>query len=132
MIATGDARNILFRDCEVFGLDRATSWNTANGKVKTERIVIVTPAEQSQSTYWEECYIPVNFCVPDLKNGKANQIRIDELERVAKKEFKNWRYGVFDGTPYKYRYESIYQEVDTDLGCHYVYVRILFKVLNTI
>lgn len=132
MIATGDARNILYSDCEVFGIDRCNSWNTTKGKIKKERIVVVKPTEQAQSTYWEECYVPISLCVPDLPNGTANQARVDELERIAKERFKHWSYGVYDGTPYRYRYESIYQEEDKELACHYVYVRILFKVINTI
>lgn len=31
---------------------------------------------------------------------------------------------------YRYRYENIGCEEDKDLGCHYVYVRVLFRVLN--
>jgi len=41
-----------------------------------------------------------------------------------------WTYGTRDGSAYRYRYENIGCEEDKDLGCHYVYVRVLFRVLN--
>ena len=130
MITTGDARNILVRDCSDFGIKGIfTSWAAPEGRIKSERIVVVTPSEQSPGTYWENCYVSVNLCVPDVK-GDANLQRLDDLERAAKAKFKEWTYGTRDGSAYRYRYENIGCEADKDLGCHYVYVRVLFRVLN--
>ena len=56
--------------------------------------------------------------------------RLDELERAAKARFKEWTYGTYDGSAYRYRYENIGREEDVNLGCHYIYIRVLFRVLN--
>ena len=106
MITTGDARNILFSACKGVGIkDMHTSWAIPEGKVNRERIVVITPPEQTSDTYWE-------------------------LERAAKARFKEWTYGTYDGSAYRYRYENIGREEDVNLGCHYIYIRVLFRVLN--
>lgn len=129
MITTNEVQNILIHDCADFGIQTFPTWNVPEGRIKDERIVVVTPSEQSPATYWESCYISVNLCVPDVK-GTANLKRLGELERIAKAKFKPWAYGIYDNTPYCYRYEGIGREEDKDLGCHYIYVRALFRVLN--
>lgn len=130
MITTGDARNILFQDCSAFGIkDIYTSWAIPRGAVARERIVVVSPPTQSQSTYWETCFIPVNFCVPDIKD-EANLKRLDEIERAVKGRFKETTFGWHDGSAYTYQAESIGREEDKDLKCHYIYARIIFRVLN--
>lgn len=129
MITTKDAQDILIRDCSDFDIDTFSSWKVPEGRIKSERIVIVTPSEQSPATYWENCYMSVSLCVPDVR-GNENTERLGELERIAKIKFKSWTYGTYDNTPYCYRYEGIGREEDKDLGCHYVYVRVLFRVLN--
>lgn len=106
-----------------------TSWAIPVGKVNRERIVVITPPEQTPDTYWENCFVAVNLCVPDIK-GEANLRRLDELERAAKARFKEWTYGTYDGSAYRYRYENIGREEDVNLGCHYIYIRVLFRVLN--
>ena len=130
MITTGDARNILFSACKGVGIkDMHTSWAIPEGKVDRERIVVITPPEQTPDTYWENCFVAVNLCVPDIK-GEANLKRLDELERAAKARFKEWTYGTYDGSAYRYRYENIGREEDVNLGCHYIDIRVLFRVLN--
>ena len=129
MITIGDAQDILLRDCASFGLKAFPSWKTPEGRIKAERIVVVPTSPQTPATYWEDCFIAVNLCVPDIK-GKANLQRLDDLERTAKARFKEWTYGTYDGSVYHYRYENISREEDADLGCHYVYDRVLFRVLN--
>lgn len=48
MITTGDARNILFSACKGVGIkDMHTSWAIPEGKVDRERIVVITPPEQT-------------------------------------------------------------------------------------
>lgn len=89
MITTGDARNILVRDCSDFGIKGIfTSWAAPEGRIKSERIVVVTPSEQSSGTYWENCYVSVNLCVPDVK-GDANLQRLDDLERPQRPNSKS-------------------------------------------
>ena len=49
MITTGDARNILFSACKGVGIkDMHTSWAIPEGKVNRERIVVITPPEQTK------------------------------------------------------------------------------------
>lgn len=129
MITTADAQNILIQSCSLFGIKAFPSWATPEGRIKTERIVVVPTSPQTPATYWEDCFIAVNLCVPDIK-GKANLQRLDELERAAKARFKEWTYGTYDESAYRYRYENIGCEEDPNLGCHYVYIRVLFRVLN--
>lgn len=127
MITQGDIYKILYRDCEVFEFPRYSRDNVPDGKVTRERIVII-PKQGSPDTYWEKCYVEVNFCVPD-KKGKTDEIRLDELERLAVARLKKG-IGVWDGTRYRYSKESSGREADVELGCHYVNVRLLFEILN--
>ena len=71
----------------------------------------------------------MNLCVPDLKEGEANTIRLNELEKQAQELFDGVT-GRCDGISYYYSIDSIGTEEDTALKCHYVNVRILFEVLN--
>lgn len=131
MITTGDARNILFLACKEFRIeDIFTSWAVPTGKITQDRIVVVSPPVQSHNAYWEICFIPVNFCVPDI-NGEANLKRIDEIERQVKARFKETTFGRYDGSAYTYQAESIAREEDAALECHYISARIIFRVLNT-
>ena len=72
-----------------------------------------------------------NLCVPDLAVNVANTIRLKELERTAKEKFRSVT-GTFDGTRYLYEVDTITIEADTALKCHFVNVRLLYNVLNTI
>lgn len=138
MIVTTDIANILYRDCQPFGIeivphgkkldnkDEAVDKHT--GKLKFERIVIHSKKQQPE-TYWKKSFVEVNLCVPDLKEGEANTIRLNELEKQAQGLFDGVT-GRYDSTTYHYSIESIGTEEDTALKCHYVNVRILFEVLN--
>ena len=127
MITQGDIAKILYKDCKVFGLPVYQKENTPKGKVTKERIVVI-PKSGATETYWEKCFVEVNFCVPDIK-GQANLIRMDELERLAVSELKK-KSGIWDSTRYIYRKDSTSREEDTELGCHFVNVRLLFEILN--
>ena len=96
--------------------------------MKSERIAIHAKKQQP-GTYWKKSFAEVNLCVPDLGENSANSIRLGELERRANKLFDDV-VSTYDGTTYRYSIDSIGTEVDTDLKCHYVNVRILFEVLN--
>ena len=128
MIVTTDIGNILYRDCKAFGIDIVPDGETLTGELKSERIAI--PAKKQQpGTYWKKSFAEVNLCVPDLGENSANSIRLGELERRANKLFDDV-VSTYAGTPSRYSIDSIGTEVDTDLKCHYVNVRILFDVLN--
>lgn len=128
MIVTTDIANILYRDCQTFGISIVPHGKKLTGPMKSERIVIRAKKQQSE-TYWKKSFVEVNFCVPDLKEGEANTIRLSELEKQAQELFDGVT-GRYDGTTYHYSIESIGTEADTALKCHYVNVRILFEVLN--
>lgn len=85
MIATTDIANIIFKDCKSFGISEVYQrGNIPEGKVNAERIVVY-PKTQQPDTYWERGYVEVNLCVPLSRSGKANLIRLNELERKAKR-----------------------------------------------
>lgn len=128
MIVTTDIANILYRDCQSFGIAIVPLGKKLTGPMKSERIVIHAK-QQQPGTYWKKSFAEVNLCVPDLKEGEADTIRLNELEKQAKGLFDGIT-GRYDGTTYHYSIESIGTEEDTALKCHYVNVRILFEVLN--
>lgn len=129
MIVTTDIANILYQACKVFGTEVYQSGNIPDEdkELSSERVVIHTKA-QSSETYWKKGFVEVNLCVPDV-DGKANLIRLQELERKAQ-EVLDDVVGEYDGSNYYYLIDSTGMEADTALKCHYVNVRILFEVLN--
>lgn len=128
MIVTTDIANILYRDCQYFGIEIVPHGKKLTGELKSERIVIHAKKQQP-GTYWKKSFAEVNLCVPDLKEGEANTIRLNELEKQAQGLF-NGVTGRYDGTTYHYSIDTIGTEEDTALKCHYVNVRILFEILN--
>lgn len=128
MIVTTDIANILYRDCQTFGIDIVPHGKKLTGELKSERIVIHSKSQQP-GTYWKKSFVEVNLCVPDLKKGEANTIRLNELEKEAQELFDGVT-GHYDRVSYFYSIDSIGTEEDTDLKCHYVNVRLLFEVLN--
>jgi hypothetical protein len=127
MIVQSDIVDILYLDCAQFGIDTYRKGNIPSGEVKKERIVII-PKKPSSETYWKKSFIEVNFCVPNLKNGKADLIRLAELEKIGNRALD--KTSLYDSTRYSYSVESSSIEEDRDLKCHYVNFRVLFKVLN--
>ena len=92
-------------------------------------MIVIHSKKQQPGTYWKKSFVEVNLCVPDLKKGEANTIRLNELEKEAQELFDGVT-GHYDGVSYFYSIDSIGTEEDTDLKCHYVNVRLLFEVLN--
>ena len=131
MIVTTDIANILYRDCESFGIEIVPFGETLIGELSEERITIHVKGQIS-GKYWEKCFCEVNLCVPDLEYNVANAIRLQELEHMANNKFKNGVTGKFDGTTYRYVKDTVTIEKETGLKCHFVNVRLLFNVLNTI
>lgn len=128
MIVTTDIANILYRDCQTFGISIVPHGKKLTGAMKSERIVIHAKKQQPE-TYWKKSFAEVNLCVPDLKEGEVNTIRLNELEKQAQGMLDGVT-GRYDGTTYHYSIDTIGTEEDTALKCHYVNVRILFEVLN--
>lgn len=128
MIVTTDIANILYRDCQPFEIDIVPHGKKLTGPMKSERIVIHAKKQQPE-TYWKKSFAEVNLCVPDLKEGEANTIRLNELEKQAQGMLDGVT-GRYDGTTYHYSIDTIGTEEDTALKCHYVNVRILFEILN--
>ena len=87
MIVTTDIANILFRDCKSFGIKTVPFGKTITGELKEECITIHVKG-QTSGTYWEKCFVEVNLCVPNLRDGEANTIRLNEIERLSKGKFK--------------------------------------------
>ena len=129
MIVTTDIANILYKDCEAFGMEVYQAGNIPDEhkELSSERVIIRTKS-QSPETYWKKGFVEVNLCVPDM-DCNANLIRLQELERKAQ-EVLDEVVGEYDGSNYYYLIDSIGTEADTELRCHYVNVRILFQVLN--
>ena len=129
MIVTTDIANILYKDCEAFGIEVYQAGNIPDEhkELSSERVIIRTKS-QSPETYWKKGFVEVNLCVPDI-DGDANLIRLQELERKAQ-EVLDEVVGEYDGSNYYYPIDSIGIEADAELRCHYVNVRILFQVLN--
>ena len=129
MIVTTDIANILYKDCEAFGIEVYQAGNIPDEhkELSSERVIIRTKS-QSPETYWKKGFVEVNLCVPDI-DGDANLIRLRELERKAQKVLDEV-VGEYDGSNYYYLIDSIGIEADTELRCHYVNVRLLFQVLN--
>lgn len=128
MIVTTDIGNILYRDCEAFGMEVYQKGNIPDGEITTERIIIRTK-RQTPETYWKKGFVEVNLCVPDIRPDIANLTRLCILERQAMDVLGDV-VSSYDGSVYHYSIDSIGIEADASLKCHYVNVRILFEVLN--
>jgi hypothetical protein len=129
MITEADSGNILYRDCKKhFGDIVEQTLNAATGKVTKERIVVV-PKTQQESSIWIKNYIEINWLIPDLTSGKADLIRLQEVERSMKKTLLDC--GRYDSTPYFYRVTSTEIKNEENLSAHYANARILFHSLNT-
>ena len=128
MITPTDIANILYRDCKAFGIGIVPDGETLRGEIREERIVIHSKRQQG-GKYWKKSFVEVNICVPDLSPNEANSVRLNELERQANRLLSD-TVGCYDGSNYEYEIDSIGKETDESLRCHYVNVKIMFKVLN--
>lgn len=130
MITPTDIANIIYRDCSVFDITVMPEGETLTGELTGERIVIHSK-QQQPGKYWKKSYVEVNFCVPDIRQGEADTIRLNELEHMAQ-DTLDGVVGNYGGKAYRYSVSSIGIESDDALSCHYVNVRLLFEVLNVI
>lgn len=129
MITTSDIVDILFGVCAPFKMPMYRKGAIPDGVVTEERVVII-PKDQTSQTYWKKCFVEVNVCIPDLADGLANLVRLQEVERYAQALFDGVA-GEYDSDSYLFVIESL-SGVNRDEGmkCHYVNVRLLFQVLN--
>ena len=128
MITAGNVADILFRDCEVFGINR---YRKGNEKIDTsaDRVVIRVQRQQGEKV-WRKGFVDVNLCAPDI-DGESNSPRLDELERLAWQLLDVGAVSEFDGTKYTYRIYSVESAMaDEQMKCHYVNVKLLFQVFN--
>ena len=100
MITTSDIADILYRDCQQFGISaiyrKGNVPEVTGGKLTAERIVIL-PKPQQPGKQWLKDFVEVNLCVPDLDDkGTADLGRLQELERMAKPTLDH-KTGMFDG-----------------------------------
>lgn len=129
MITTSDIADILYGVCASFGMPIHRKGAIPDGVIDSERVVII-PKDQSSQTYWKKCFVEVNLCVPDLADGVANLVRLQELERQAEALLDGVA-GEYDTEAYLFRIESLSGvNRDDSMKCHYVNVRLLFEVLN--
>ena len=129
MITTSDIVDILYGVCAAFGMNIYRKGAIPDGTVKSERVVIL-PKEQNTQTYWKKCFVEVNICVPDIREGVASLERLQELERLAPKVLDGIT-GEFDSSHYLFSIDSLSGcNRDDSVKCHYVNVRLLFQVLN--
>lgn len=131
MITTSDIVDILYGVCAPLGLPVFRKGYIPKGDVNSERVVIISK-EQTPETYWRKSFVEVNVCVPDIADGVADITRLQELERLCRKVFVG-NAGEHDGSYYAYSISSISGiNEDDSMRCHYVNVRLLFEVLNTL
>lgn len=129
MITTTDAANILYKDCAIFGMPIFHADNAPDGFIEKDGRVVIHMKAQTPESIWKKGFLEVNLFVADTKYGSSDLIRLNELERMAIKSFKDTN--VFDGTTYKYVVASTRTFENKDLKAHYINVKVLFKVLNT-
>jgi hypothetical protein len=129
MITSYTIGNILYRDCKAFGISVLPAGKTLEGIPTADTIVIHTK-EQIPEQYFTKSIPEVNIFVPDLAENTLNS-KVGEYEKQAQKLFREYVCGEYDGTPYRYSFQSTRIESDTEKKCHYVNVKVLFEVLNT-
>lgn len=129
MITTSDIVDILYEVCAPFKMPIYRKGAIPDGVVSSERIVIL-PKDQTPQTYWKKCFVEVNLCVPDIREGVAELNRLQALERQIQRVFDGVT-GEYESDSYLITIESL-NGVNRDEGmkCHYVNVRLLFQVLN--
>ncbi len=134
MITPQTIGNILYRDCKDLGIEHVfvvvpgdNSEEIPSGEVKEERVVI-HPKSQKPGTYWRKSFNEVNILVPRI-SGRADRIRLEELEHEAMKLFDGI-VGNYQNVTYSYSVDSIGTMTDDALRCEYVNARVLFEVLN--
>lgn len=129
MITTTDIANILYAECKSLGIPAYQEGNVARGELDGERVVIHSK-QQTSETKWLKSFAEVNIFVPNNGDDNARLIRLNELERLARKELN--RAGQYDGTAYKFKVDSTQILESKEFRAWYVNVRILFQAINVL
>lgn len=98
------------------------------GKVTEERVVIIVK-DAKKGPIFNSGFVEVNFCVPDI-DGRANHPRLQDLEAEAVEYFWDDVVGDYGNTTYRYGLYSHGIAEDSELGCHFANIRLLFESLN--
>lgn len=131
MIVSTDIANILYKASMPVGMPVFQEGNiTESGVVGPEGRVVVHVRELTPETYWHKMFAEVNFFVADLPSRNADLIRLNYIERLARKTLDGVA-GTCDGTPYVFSVHSTSIMASEELHAHYVNVKVLFKSLNT-
>ena len=128
MITSCDAVNLLYRDCQQFGIPVYQEGNIPTD-LKGERIIL-HGREHQVSGKWSKGYIEVNFFVEDNEDGNAELIRLHELARLAQKNLRAT--STYDGTPYRYSVQSLHILEEREAKAHYLNAKVMFQSLYTI
>ena len=128
MITATDIGNIIYRDCEAFGIERYQAGDFDEKlPVEADRAVVRVQRQQREKI-WRKGFIDVNLCAPDVK-GEANLVRLNQLERQAYEILGQENVSEYDGDKYTYSIYSTEMLADEQMKCHYVNVKLLFQVL---
>lgn len=130
MISSSDVGLIMHDYCKaIFDMPILLDPKKELGEIDNERVVVHVH-KQSFGKVWAKCYTDINICVPDEDNGEIGLARLQELERLSQKSFKDGCCGTYDGDTYIFEYDSIGIEEDPQMRCHFVNIKLLFKTQN--
>lgn len=128
MITTTDTANILYGICQVFGMPVFQEGNIDKGKIGSDGRVVIHVKEQTSESTWKKGFAEINLIVPDLRDGVANLIKLNELERRAHTVLNV--VGRHDGITYKSTVASTVIMESESFDAHFVNVKVLFRVMN--
>lgn len=128
MITTTDTANILYRICQAFRMPVFQEGNIDKGKIGKDGRVVIHVKEQTSESKWKKGFVEINFFVADIRDGVADLIRLNELERKAHKILNV--VGRHDGLTYKSTVASSVVMEEKTLNAHFVNVKVLFRVMN--
>lgn len=130
MITTTDIANILYRVCQAFRMPVYQEGNIDKGKIDKKGRVVIHVKEQTSETKWKKSFVEINLFAPDIKDGIADLIRLNELERRAHTILNV--VGSYDGITYKSSIASTVVLEEKTLDAHFVNVKVLFRAINVI
>lgn len=121
-----DMAKEVFDRCRPFGVPIFIKDNLPYEEIQDERIVIIA-GQVKPTRYWHNCFIKVNWCIPDIK-GEGDTIRIEEVE----KEIIKLKYGIGEFEEKYYRFSKDSSDTDENSGmrCHIVKMTLLFQHQN--
>ena len=127
MITTGDIADILIGDLREYGFSAFKSGALPSGELSAERAIVISK-RGTPGKFWTKSFSEINVCVPDI-SGMADTRRLTEIERALSNMRK---VGEYDGTSYRYSVYSTGQENGRDGKYHFVNVKLIFEILNTL